>query len=127
MRHNGGGDATTYGPLLNVLGSSAVNRPGRFFTMIGRRTFSAGGNFVTELEQTTDTLFVGEPTGGSPVGFGEVRSFRLPGSGHAVYYSTSGSPANGRLQTTIPDVTITPTIDDWIRGDDPVLARALGH
>jgi hypothetical protein len=40
MRNNGGGDNTTYRPLLNLFTENEIiNRPNRFFTLIGRNTY----------------------------------------------------------------------------------------
>ena len=50
VRHNPGGDNTTYGPLLTFLRSPEVNQPGRLYVIMGRATFSAAGNFVTEVD-----------------------------------------------------------------------------
>src|SRR6185436_20166894 len=41
VRLNPGGDNHTYAPLLAVLRSKAVNRPGRLVVLISRSTFSA--------------------------------------------------------------------------------------
>ena len=53
VRHNPGGDNTTYGPLLTFLRSPEVNQPGRLYVIMGRATFSAAGNFVTEVDRGT--------------------------------------------------------------------------
>lgn len=80
MRYNGGGDNTTYGPLLGLLQrNQAFNQPGRLYVLIGRQTFSAATNFVTELERSVAPIFVGEPTGGSRI-YGDTRPQTLPHS-----------------------------------------------
>ena len=39
-------------------------------------------------QNDTEAIFIGEPTGGRPNHFGEVKSFNLPNSGLSVRYST---------------------------------------
>ena len=69
-----GGDNTTYGPLLDMLEqNAAINKPGKLFTIMDRGTFSAAGSFVTDMERRTETLLVGEPTGGAPNQYGDAR------------------------------------------------------
>ena len=50
LRNNGGGDNRRYGPLLEALRDPRIDRPGRLFVLIGRLTFSAAGNFATDVE-----------------------------------------------------------------------------
>ena len=50
LRNNGGGDNTTYRPLRTALETLAHDRPGRIALLTGRSTFSAAGNFVTDLK-----------------------------------------------------------------------------
>ncbi len=85
VRQNGGGNAFTFEPLINVLSSPAIDQPSRLYVLIGRLTFSAAANFVTVLEQrATHVEFVGEPTGGSLNNYGDVTMFDLPHSGYEI-------------------------------------------
>ena len=72
VRHNPGGDNHTYPPLLNLLLDPLVNRPAYLYVIIGRQTFSAATNFVTELDVQSSAVFVGEPTGGRPNLYGDT-------------------------------------------------------
>jgi hypothetical protein len=45
LRHNGGGDNTTYYPLLSLLREETINQSGKLFAIIGRQTFSAANEF----------------------------------------------------------------------------------
>lgn len=88
-RSNGGGDNTTYGNLLDFLEKDPFfQEPGRLYIIIGRITFSAGSNFITDAEQQTDAVFVGEPTGGSPNQYGDAEQIDLPNSGIRARVST---------------------------------------
>ena len=81
VRHNGGGDNTTYGPLLNLLQNNPkVNQRGKLFLITGRQTFSAAANFSMDVEQKTNAIFAGEPMGGSPNLYGDTRPVTLPNS-----------------------------------------------
>lgn len=129
MRHNGGGDNTTYGPLLRLLrGHALFQQPGALYVMVGRQTFSAATNFVTELERAGGATFVGEPTGGSPNLYGDTRSFRLPNSGLTVQISSRywqmSTPDDAR-DTLEPQIAAELTSQDFFGGNDPALAAAL--
>ncbi len=129
LRHNPGGDNTTYGALLGVLQEDRrVNRTGGLVVIIGRQTFSAAMNFATELDTSTDAIFVGEPTGGAPNLYGDVRPAVLPNSGIRVEISSRywpfGGPDDDRPWIA-PDIPVASTIDDLLAGRDPVLQAAL--
>jgi hypothetical protein len=128
LRFNGGGDNTTYGPLLSVLDSPRVDRRGRLYLLIGRATFSAAGNFVTDVERETRSISVGEPTGGGVNIYSESTSFVLPTTGLSVRiaagYVQRGS-ANDRRITNEPDVRVDVRSADFFADRDPVLERAL--
>jgi hypothetical protein len=127
VRHNPGGDNFTYAPLLEAL-QRIGRRPGRLHVLIGRTTFSAAANLVSELERTAHVTFVGEPTGGSPNLYGDPVAVELPVTGWtanvaAVYWQKGRA---GDARTAIePDVAIALTADDLARGRDPALAAAL--
>ena len=71
---------------------------------------------------------MGEPTGGKPNTYGEVRTFELPNSKLVVAYSTkyfrlikSADPPS-----VIPDQLIETSSADYFAGRDPVLEFVLG-
>jgi len=51
VRHNGGGDNTTYWPLLDLIESRPLR--GKVVVLMGRMTFSAAGNFVAAVDYRT--------------------------------------------------------------------------
>ena len=128
LRFNGGGDNTTYGPLLAALDSRRIDRRGRLYLLIGRATFSAAGNFVTEVERDTRAISVGEPTGGGVNIYAEAIGMTLPTLGWNVRiaggYVEKGTPSDRRL-TNKPDLRIELESSDFFAGRDPVLERAL--
>lgn len=127
VRHNGGGDATTYGALLTALSSPQINQSGKLYVIIGRSTYSAAANFVTQLEQQTKARFVGEPTGGSLNNFGDAIRFQLPRAGFEVWMPTIyWQYAPGDPRTSIsPDIPVEWTAADYFNQLDPVLQAAI--
>jgi hypothetical protein len=125
LRNNGGGDNTTYRHLLAVLQDPAIDRPGNLDVLIGRLTFSAAANFATELESTTDAIFVGEDMGGSPNLYGDARRVDLPYGGQPLYMATrywQKSTADDPRVTIEPALAIPLSSEDYLAGIDPVLA-----
>jgi len=131
VRSNGGGNNTTFGPLIAALQSPAVERPGVLFGLIGRATFSAAGNFVTVLQRDTKALLIGEPTGGAPNQYGDAREVALPRHPDLLVrvstrYHEFSSPDDPRL-THEPHLMVPLRSSDWLAGRDPVLRAALDY
>jgi hypothetical protein len=128
VRLNGGGDNTTYFSLVNALRQRAVNRYRQPALLIGRVTFSAAGNFVTDVERRTRARFFGEPTGAAPNQWGDAAQFRLPNVGLRYYlpryYVQRSTPDDPRV-TTEPHIRVDLSSADWFAGRDPVLEAAL--
>ncbi len=128
LRHNGGGDNTTLGPLDFALRDPAINRPGHLYVLIGRITFSAAANFATDLEQETAATFAGEAMGGSPNLYGDTRRIELPYGGQALYMATRywerSTPDDQRI-TIEPEIRAVLSSDDYFGGRDPVLQAIL--
>ena len=130
MRLNPGGDNHTYVDLLRALRSKRVNKKGRLVVLIGRSTFSAAQNFITELERKTRAVFVGETSGGSPNLYGDVQPVDLPSAGlrvdiAAIYWQKSFA---GDPRVAIePKVPVALSSKAFFAGKDPVLAAALRY
>lgn len=126
LRYNLGGDDTTYHPLLNWL--AAV--PTRLNIIIGRNTFSAGVNFLVELEQRADDLvYVGEPTGSDPLIYASARVARLPNSRiEAMISARNDTVVSGDDRPWIePDIYIESRAADFFAGIDPAMAAILAY
>ena len=96
--------------------------------LVGRATFSAAVAFATELAETTDVTFVGEPSAGSPTTHASVRPLRLEDLAQpmVVWVPTQTSSVGPADATAVvPDVTVTLRATDYFAGRDPVLAAAL--
>jgi hypothetical protein len=89
LRDNYGGNGKLNRSLLHgLIRAKKLQAPGTVFVLTGRRTFSAAMMFLTDLEQHTNAIFVGEPTGGTPNGYGDSRRIILPESGVTVRVSS---------------------------------------
>ncbi|MBN1562522.1 MAG: hypothetical protein JXA10_01695 [Anaerolineae bacterium] len=129
LRHNNGGDHTTYAPLLDLLTTHpTIKHSDRFFALIGRKTFGAAVNFAAELETHADVIFVGEPTGGRPHCFGDPEPVTLPHGGYTAhisrFYWQNGTP-DDRRPWIEPHIPIALSSTDYFSNRDPVLAAAL--
>ena len=131
LRFNDGGDNTTYEPFLAMLETTAaINQRGKLFTITNRETFSAAGNFVTEIERRTETLLVGEPTGGAPNQYGDAVPLELPNSRFRAFVSTryhQPSDADDVRLTHQPDIFVALTWLDFTRFRDPAMEAILAY
>jgi hypothetical protein len=127
VRHNGGGNNTTYGPLLDLLNTKPLNRRGKVVVLLGRMTFSAAGNFAAEVDARTRAILVGEPSGGAPNQWGDRAPIPLPRAGLNAYVALEYVEVNSRDRRLAvePDVRVEPAAADFAAGRDPVLRRAL--
>jgi hypothetical protein len=130
LRHNPGGDNFTYRSLLDVLQTDGIARTGRLFVLTDRITFSAASNLATEIEQTTEATFVGEPMGGGLNFWNDVSFLPLPAYpipmrvGISTRYWEKSVPGDPRL-TIEPDIAVPMISADYFAGRDPVLAMLL--
>jgi tetratricopeptide (TPR) repeat protein len=129
LRWNGGGNTYLEMPLLHeLIGSRTINRRGRLFVIIGRRTFSAAQNFATLIDRHTEAIFVGEPTGSAPTFVGETVEFQLPYSKLWANVSDllwqSGWPTDYR-RFLAPTIYTPPTFADYRVNRDAALETIL--
>jgi len=127
LRNNGGGDSGIFEPLLSGLKARpAFRQKGALFVVIGRQTFSSAVLNAVELKRDTAAVFVGEPTGGKPNHFGEVRTVKLPGTGLDLSYSTKYFKESSVDTPSLdPDLRVDLTIADLRAKRDPVMAAIL--
>lgn len=85
VRDNSGGSTEVARSLITEIRKRPALR-GRVFTIIGRRTYSSA--LLNAVDLDLSAKLVGEPTGGKPNSYGEVKSFSLPNSKLTVFHST---------------------------------------
>jgi len=124
LRANAGGNSAMLKPIVHGL----IRNPKLpVFVLIGRRTFSAAVTFATELEQNTNAIFVGEPTGGRPNGYGDSRKITLPSSGLTVrvssLYHQDSDPRDFR-DSIPPHLTVSASSADFMAHRDLALQTA---
>jgi hypothetical protein len=108
-------------------------------------TFSSGMDDAMDLKQpvppevaaafpTADFTqlmrIVGEPTGGKPAEYGEVKSFTLPGSQVVGQYSTKYFPNPDfipGLPSFMPDIPVSLRSTDYFARHDPAMAAILAR
>lgn len=149
VRGNTGGDSSLMMPLLMELAvrikALRTNPNFRIYALADGGTYSSGlfaveylvlpellpewGPLPPEVVPIRATI-AGEPTGGKPAHFGEVKNFTLPGSNIMGQHSTrywalwSGIPDRDALYPELP-VELRST--DFFARHDPVLAAVVGH
>lgn len=131
MRWNNGGNTFLSQPLLyGLIKSDKVNKRGKLFVIIGRRTFSAAQNTSTFFERHTNAIFVGEPTGSSPNFVGEETPFTLPYSKIVVnvsdLYWQSSWPQDYRTWIA-PQVYAPPVFAAYRENRDPAMEAILAY
>lgn len=131
LRGNEGGWYSLTSALPGIIASiEAGSEPPAVFVLIGPDTTSAGVALASQLEQQTNAVFVGEPTGSAPNMFGTYKPAQLPNSG--IYYRISQNrlinsvPDDDRLWIA-PDVAVAERIEDLLRGVDGALEKALSQ
>lgn len=124
-RWNGGGNSFLNLPLVNgIISSPKVNSQGHLFVVIGRSTFSAAQNFVTDIGRSCQPIFVGEPSGSRPNFVGESVQIALPYSGMRgsisdLYWQRSW-PMDERIWIA-PQLPAPPTFAAYAAGSDPAM------
>lgn len=89
LRNNFGGDNVYSLPIVDLIVKNPdLNQIGKFYTLIGRKTFSAAQYLVNDLRKWTNVIFVGEPTGASPNSYGDSRKTQLRNSNLTTRIST---------------------------------------
>ena len=129
VRLNGGGNNYKNKPIVTgIIEHPKINQTGNFFVIIGRRTFSACQNLVNELDNYTNAIFVGEPTGENINFYGDNRRVELPNSKLPVYLSFAwwqDKPQWENAEYTVPHLAVESTFADYSTNKDPVLETAL--
>jgi hypothetical protein len=129
MRRNGGGNSAIADPLIERISRHPeINSKGRLFVVIGARTYSSAILNAIAFGNRTEAVFVGEPTGGKPNHYGEVRLFVLPKSWIVISYSTKYfAHSSEDTDSLYPDVDVGPSFSDFTKCRDPALEAVLDY
>ncbi len=123
--NNGGNNFLNRSLVKEIENCKEINKKGKLFTIIGRRTFSAAMNLASDLENQTETLFVGEPTGSKPNFYGEDNPFELPNSkltgSISNRYWQGGKTANDDRPWIAPDLPAKLSAQKYVQNEDPAL------
>jgi hypothetical protein len=129
VRWNEGGDSRVDDALVSGVRDRAAWRArGRLFVIVGGATFSSGLWTADDLRRL-GAVVAGEPTGGRPNHYGDVRTFGLPNCRLQVGYSTRffRLVEGADPPSLVPDLLVEPTIDDLRAGRDPVLEAVIRY
>lgn len=131
LRQNRGGNNTLIPSLIrSIIQSESIDRPGHLFGIIGPATFSAAQNLTDALEEYTNILFVGEPTGSRGNAYGDSRKIVLPNSGItvrvAIYYWQDWHPMDQR-DATVPKIAAPLTFEAYSHKIDPALEAIVRY
>lgn len=130
LRYNRGGNGNMNLPFVHeIIKRDFINKEGHLFTLIGRTTTSAGLILMSLLNLHTDTMFVGEPAGGSEFLYSNARRCGpLPNSGIDLYVATTyfslGWPANTKYAFQ-PDYAAPFSSEEFFAGEDPAVESIL--
>ena len=129
VRLNGGGNNFNNKHVVTgIIQSEKINQPGRFFVIIGRRTFSACQNLINEFDNYTNAIFVGEPSAENVNFYGDNRTVVLPNSKIPVRLSWAwwqDKPQWQNADWTAPHLAVDLSFEDYRTNEDPILKTAL--
>jgi tetratricopeptide (TPR) repeat protein len=129
VRLNGGGNNYRNKPVITgIIESKKINKPGKLFVIIGRRTFSACQNLVNEFSNYTNAIFVGEPTAENINFYGDTRRVDLPNTGIPVFLSFAwwqDKPQWENADWLAPHLAVDMSFEEYKINKDPVLEACL--
>ncbi|MEM7186680.1 MAG: tetratricopeptide repeat protein [Bacteroidota bacterium] len=129
VRLNGGGNNYKNKDVITrIIQSEKINQVGNLFVIIGRRTFSACQNLVNEMDNYTNAIFLGEPTGENVNFYGDNNRVELPNSKVPVFLSFAwwqDKPQWENAPWAAPHLAIEMTYNEFVNNEDPVLEAAL--
>lgn len=129
LRNNFGG-SNSYSLLIAnlIIKNPELNKIGSFYTLIGRKTFSAAQYLVNDLGKWTNVIYVGEPTGASPNHYGDSKKKQLSNSNltvriSSVYWRDWTSDENRKA--IVPDITVENNASDFFQNTDAALNTCI--
>ncbi|NOH16111.1 S41 family peptidase [Clostridium cochlearium] len=126
MRDNGGGNSSILEPFIKEVKKRDINNKERLFVIVGRRTFSSAILNSIDFKNETNATFIGEPTGGKPNHYGEVKFIKLPNTEMEVSYSTKYFTSSKEdTPSFMPDKIIEPSISDFLNKKDSIMENII--
>jgi tetratricopeptide (TPR) repeat protein len=125
LRHNYGGNGAIRNHMLKLLVKFEANNPeGKIFVLMGRATYSAAQNLLTEISTQTNAILVGEPSSSKPTFVGEAGWFQLPyigliGIAASQYHKSS--EAEDFRKWIAPHIPVSLSSTDYFSGNDKAL------
>jgi hypothetical protein len=125
LRHSPGGNGYLTPPLLReLIRFDASPEKTLLIIIIGRNTFSASQNLITDLDWIAQPVFVGEPSGSRPNTLSESGNFVLPFSRLSGTLSSQlhqqSWPEDHRIWIA-PDLPVGLSSVEYFAGRDPAL------
>jgi len=131
VRLNGGGNNYKNKPIVTgVIANKKINQTGKFFVILGRRTFSACQNLVNELHTYTNAIFVGEPTSENINFYGDNHPLVLPNTKMKALLSFAwwqDKPQWENKPALYPQVATGLTFEQYASNEDPALKAVLEY
>ena len=128
---NTGGNAGMIQPLADYLiNNKKINQKGKFFLLIGRKTFSGGILFASIIRNNSKALFVGEPTGQGQRYNALPKLIFLPNSKLRFAISTAPIKMTVDLDTKpwiYPDLPVEYSYQDFVSGQDPLIDTVMNY
>ncbi|NMM62505.1 peptidase S41 [Clostridium sp. P21] len=115
---NGGGNSKLFDNFLDEINKrNSINKKGNLFVIVGRKTFSSAILNSMDLRNSTKAILIGEPTGGKPNHFGEVKVIHLSNTNVNIYYSSNYFKTTDKETDSIyPDVNIPLKASSYFNG-----------
>jgi hypothetical protein len=128
LRFNSGGDSSPLQTVANwIAADPAIDQHGRIFGLIDGNVYSSASLDSHILQSQDGAILVGQPTAEQHDTYGDDGgTLRLPHYGITIQYTTA-VVNHARAVFGMPDITVSPTLHDWLTGTDPVLAAALAY
>lgn len=128
LRDNGGGNSEVFRPFFDQLKKRPdIDREDNLFVIIGRKTFSSAVLNGMEFRNRTNGTLVGEPSGGQPNHYGEVKYLYLANAHLNISYSVKYfRNTKEDVDAIYPDIMVKPSHEDFFKGEDSFLKAALG-
>ncbi|HXX63045.1 MAG TPA: tetratricopeptide repeat protein [Bacteroidota bacterium] len=131
LRWNEGGNNYLLKPLIvSLIQMTQIDEREHLFVLTSPTTFSAAQNLVNRLENFTEAIFVGEPTGENVNFYGDTRGFDLPHSRCAVFLANlwwQDKDPRDRRTATFPEIAEEISFSDFMQGRDPAVDYILTH